>query len=718
MKTKKYNKTKKSTSIALVEYDNFEHKLIELEKHENKTNEQIKKQFIKTLLTPYSKTSYLPNQNFYNYVNNSWLKETNLTKTQEYLTQIDNYKLVQDNVYGELHNIIKDYIKNNNNNFSKQLHNFYTSCLNFNKISSSKKIINEIIETIDNLRKDKNNLWKLLGMINKNHIVSAFSPFKWGLYPDKKEPNIFRVYLNTYRHSVIISSIINGNKNDPIIKEQIKQKTIYLKETFKYAFGKKKNVNNHVKNIFNIEHKLYNLRKCNNENENESCEYNRVTRQEAIEKYNFNWDELSKELGFKTPPPFFIINNLDFLKSATKLLLEEWDTEEWRSFWLMLYFRAIVRFTEKWRGIYFNYYGKFQKGLKGFWYDNDKVKSSILMSYPFGHFLSKSYSLKFSNYKTIEFIQKIGEDLKLVFIKVLGRNNWLSAKTKKYAIEKIKLMNFFIGKKETDEEIDKFDDSNLEYSPTEFYKNMTDVTTWRDNKFISLEGKQSFEIIHLDWIDYPVTISGPCSYVVNAYYQPIRNAIFIPLGYIQSPFVDLNNKGFEYNLANIGFTIAHELSHALDNIGGKYGINGALYDWWEESDKKKYDLLQKDVLNQYNEFAAKDGIKYNSKLSLSEDLADISGLAICEEYLRDYFENNNIIAPIKYLKFREFYNYFAYQMRQKIPKSAINTQLLTNPHPPDIYRTNVPLSRSETFRACFDVKKGDGMWWHNTNTIW
>ena len=57
-------------------------------------------------------------------------------------------------------------------------------------------------------------------------------------------------------------------------------------------------------------------------------------------------------------------------------------------------------------------------------------------------------------------------------------------------------------------------------------------------------------------------------------------------------------------------------------------------------------------------------------------------------------------------------------MRQKIPKSALETQLLTNPHPPDVFRTNVPLSRSEIFRASYNVKKGDGMWWHNTDTIW
>ena len=54
----------------------------------------------------------------------------------------------------------------------------------------------------------------------------------------------------------------------------------------------------------------------------------------------------------------------------------------------------------------------------------------------------------------------------------------------------------------------------------------------------------------------------------------------------------------------------------------------------------------------------------------------------------------------------------------KVGKKAITAQLKTNPHPLDKYRCNVPLSRSEIFKALYNVKKGDGMWWHNTETVW
>jgi predicted metalloendopeptidase len=57
-------------------------------------------------------------------------------------------------------------------------------------------------------------------------------------------------------------------------------------------------------------------------------------------------------------------------------------------------------------------------------------------------------------------------------------------------------------------------------------------------------------------------------------------------------------------------------------------------------------------------------------------------------------------------------------MKDNNNKKAIQTQMITNPHPLDKYRTNIPLSRMKVFRKLFNIKKKDKMWWHNTNKIW
>jgi len=58
------------------------------------------------------------------------------------------------------------------------------------------------------------------------------------------------------------------------------------------------------------------------------------------------------------------------------------------------------------------------------------------------------------------------------------------------------------------------------------------------------------------------------------------------------------------------------------------------------------------------------------------------------------------------------------QGRQQIADAAIKAQLKVNPHPLDKYRVNCPLARLELFRSIYNIKKGDKMYWHSTDTIW
>jgi hypothetical protein len=206
--------------------------------------------------------------------------------------------------------------------------------------------------------------------------------------------------------------------------------------------------------------------------------------------------------------------------------------------------------------------------------------------------------------------------------------------------------------------------------------------------------------------------------ILLASYYGNHNGIYINLGYLQKPFVDLDDRGIEYNLAHLGFTIGHEMSHGFDDWGSQYDADGNLNDWWTEEDKKKFKAIQKDVIKQYEEFAARDGIKFDASIGIGEDLADISGMAICDRYLKDFQDNNNDLTPIRYVSYETFYIYYAFQQKQKVSKRALSAQLKTNPHPLDKYRCNVPLSRSPIFRSIYNVKKGNGMWWNNTNMVW
>ena len=112
-------------------------------------------------------------------------------------------------------------------------------------------------------------------------------------------------------------------------------------------------------------------------------------------------------------------------------------------------------------------------------------------------------------------------------------------------------------------------DPLLNYKPNDPWRNLSMITLYRHKYAVSLEGKHLQELPAIDWAQFPPKFIGKQSYIVNAMYTPTENNITIPTAYIQKPFVDLEERGIEYNLTRIGFTIGHEMSHALDDWGSK-----------------------------------------------------------------------------------------------------------------------------------------------------
>lgn len=683
-----------------------------------KTNNQIKKDFVKQLLKPFSSDAIKPNNNFYNYINYMWLKNTVVELSHQYLVQYDVYKITQNKIFELLFEVINNYRKQNNNNLSNN-YKIIEKANNklFSKITSNEKKIQiktvfNFVNEIDNMRKDKKNIWKLLAYFNKYETTKYWCPFNFVINFDKKNSKINCCYMNKCVFIVKDLDIYNNDGSEIEYKEIYKKKYLsFLKDMFEYFFGKNNKIN--VENIFKVEEKIINFTKCNSLHEDE-YNYNKITKNDSLETYNFDWSEFCKELGFKKIPEYFIVSSKNYFKCCTDLLIKEWDSEEWRPFWL--YIKTLTYFRQSGLENYttfYNFNGKFQEGMSKIPSINPVFNKITSFSAFFSNNMSKLYVQKYYNEQNYQYLKVLSEELRLVFIRILRRNSWLEKKTKEYAIQKIQNLKFeFIENKNI------MPDFNMTYTDV-YYSDLEKLSLIKLKKMINLVGKKYIPTSGFNLSAKTSSrIYGDLSFIVNAYYKSNTNSIFIPLAIMQKPFLDLNERGIEYNLANIGFIIAHEFSHALDDVGHLFDIDGNLNNWFTESDTQKYNTIQDNIIEQYNEFAQRDGIVYDSSYSIGENIADISGLAICEEYLRDYQKHNDMLTPNRSYSFRQFYTYFCISMRQKIPKGAYRNQLNTNPHPPDIYRTNVPLSRSEVFRATYNIQKDDGMWWYNTNTIW
>jgi len=674
------------------------------------SNNEIKRNFVKILMAQYSPSRIKPNNDFYDHINYNWLKNVSLEKSQRYITQIDDFRLAQDKVYGQLNEIILDYIKHNDNKLSKELKSFYNSVINTNRKEHSKKLSKEIFHKIEDLRKDKNNIWKLLALTNKSEIINSHAPFVWSLSPDDKLSTINRCYLNPHTFYLLDTRVYFDDGTEVKYKKDMRNKFKQLcKKIFDITLGPNHGLKPEY--VFEVEQEMINTFICNGVT-NSTSTYNKISASESMTKYDFNWKEFAKELGFSYTPPFYITSNLSYLKCGTELMLKNWDSDKWKSYWMFLFLKPICRMTGDWENIVYDFFGKYERGQETLQVSN-AVSASLYMSIPFNKFLTEQYVAKYENPANLKYVEVLCNDLKEIFLRMMERNTWLSPSTKKYALIKLKHLHFNIAKPKYLRE-----DPFLNYGDS-VIENMNKIYAWRHEQSLHLEGKKTTDGHPImDWTQYPVKMTGTQAYIVNASYTPSKNGIYINLGYIQKPFVDLDERGIEYNLAHLGFTIGHEMSHGFDDWGSQYDHHGNLNDWWTPSDKKKFKEIQDDVINQYEVFAARDGIKFDASIGIGEDLADISGLAICDKYLRDYLWHNNDIIPIQNTSFETFYTFYAYQQKQLVAKRALAAQLKTNPHPLDKYRCNIPLSRSLIFRAIYDVKKDDGMWWHNADTVW
>ena len=707
----KKNIKKKDLALCPIGLKSFEEEFSKKipKSHLKISNKLQKKHFVKQLLSKFSPHSIKPQNDYYDYINYNWLKEVTLEEQQKYIVQIDDFRLTQDKVYRELNTIILDYIKTHNNKLAQNLKNFYKSVIKMNSIKDSKKLAIEAVKTIDSFIQ-KGNPWDLLAFINSDEMTASGAPFVWSVNPDDKEPTKFRCYIDAHQFALLDLNIYYNDGIDVEYKKKYREafkKT--CRDLFDTCLGKGHGFD--TTDVFNVGVDVFNALGCTDITSKEEKLYNRVTVDEALSKYGFDWRQFSKSLGYKTVPSFFITSSLNYLKCGTDLFLKNWNTQKWRTHWVWILLKRIARVTRVWEKIPYEFYGKYERGQEVI-NKSDAVSASLYMSIPFNTFLTNQYMEKYSNPLVTKYVNTLCNDLKVVFKRILMRNTWMQAKTKNYALDKLDKFKFIIGKPENLRE-----DPDLNYG-TNLYDNMCKIYKWRHQKFIDLEGQPYIDIPMMDWTQYPVKMTGTQAYIVNASYTPSKNCIYINQGYMQKPFVDLDERGIEYNLAHIGFTLGHEMSHGFDDMGSKYDANGVLFDWWTPEDKNDFKKIQKDVIKQYEEAAAKDGIKFDASIGVGEDLADISGIAICDEYLQNFQENNEDLIPIRYLSFETFYVYFAFQQRQVIRKKALMAQLKTNPHPLDKYRCNIPLSRSQIFRALYNVKKGDGMWWDNTNTIW
>ncbi len=270
---------------------------------------------------------------------------------------------------------------------------------------------------------------------------------------------------------------------------------------------------------------------------------------------------------------------------------------------------------------------------------------------------------------------------------------WMSPQTKEQAQAKLAKFTVKIGYP------DKWEDySKLRITGDDLFGNLRRASAFGWQRMVDRLGGP---IDRQQWGMTPQT--------VNAYYNPSMNEIVFPAAILQPPFFNPDADD-AVNYGAIGAVIGHEISHGFDDQGARSDGDGNLRNWWTDADQREFKARTDALAAQYSAFEPMEGQHINGRLTLGENIGDLSGLTIAyKAYKRSL---NGKAAPVidGYTADQRFFLGWAQIWRSLYRDEALRQQLMTNPHSPGEYRTDGVLRNMPEFYAAFDVQPGDGMY--------
>lgn len=306
--------------------------------------------------------------------------------------------------------------------------------------------------------------------------------------------------------------------------------------------------------------------------------------------------------------------------------------------------------------------------------------ASSCFSEPVGYYYGVKYFGEEAKKDVIEMVQEIIEAYK----ERIKNNDILAEKTKEKAILKLSVMKVKMGYPDTVRPI--FDKLNVNTRDS-LYKNMLNISQVR---MLDRFSKLNEKVDKNEWL-----MPG---HLVNACYDPQRNDITFPAAILQAPFYSINQTRSE-NLGGIGAVIGHEISHAFDNNGAKCDENGNINNWWTKEDFKNFEKKTKAMIKQFEGIELPWG-KVNSKLIVSENIADNGGMAV----------TLHVMKKMKDANYQEYFMNWAKVWCQKA-KDQYRALLLTmDVHGPNVLRTNMPPRNFSEWYQAFNVTKKDKMY--------
>ena len=621
---------------------------------------------------------------FYKYVNENWDEKTQIPSTKPAWGSF--YELNEKN-QDFLRNLIKE-LKNKKTSLTADEKKVLTL---YDSYSDMKKRNEEGLSPIQKDLEKINGIQNIEDLKKYNVEVTKYGSsefYGWGIGTDLNNSKNNAVYLGSAGIGLSRDYYQKDTKENRVILEEY---TKYVSDMLKYLG--EDNTLERAKKIVAFEKGIANTL-MTNEERHDVKKYNNPVKVSDLATLSKNVDlaQYLKQLNVKTDK--VIITELNYYKNLDNFVNDE-NIDIIKDYMRYnLISSAAEVLNDELGARSFEFFGKYLNGQK----ERETLEKRALnfTDGSLGEIIGKIYIQRNFSPEAKKNAKEMVDYIKKAMKNRIEKLDWMSAATKKKALEKLAKINVKIGYPDKWKDYSKMTIS----SSDSLYDQLKGISEWAYNEELKKVGKP---VDKTEWYMSPHTI--------NAYYSPTSNEIVFPAGILQYPFYDYNKLEMASNFGAIGTVIGHELTHAFDVSGAEYDGDGNVKNWWTAEDKAKFDLATKKLENQFSKYTVGDGVHVNGKYTLTENIADLGGLNVAYDALQLYLKdhpNSSKAYPDTVNKL--FFLSFARMWRQKSTPEYLKNLAKTDSHSPNIFRVNGTLENIDAFHKVFETKPGDKMY--------
>ncbi len=624
-----------------------------------------------------------PQDNFFNYVNGGWIKNTEIPASQ---SSWGTFSILYQNTAESLRSLLDSCSRVNASRGSNAqiTGDLYASAMDSATIEQKglNPLINDLqrITTIQNYKDVLSEVAYEYNML-LNPMINAYAQ------PDDKNSNAIVAHFD--QGGLGLPSRDYYFKPDSATLNIRNNYLRYIAKMLHLAGDDSAIATKEADEILKIETSLAKASKSPVELRDPEKNYHKMALEELNKQTpNINWLVLMDSLHIKQDS--VLVGQPAFYKELSSLL-QTVPIIDWKNY---LRFHLIDAYAPYLSSSYVNTNFEMTQLLTGQKELEPRWKRMVaLIDRQTGDALGKLFVEKYFPPEAKKRILDLVNNLQATYKERIEHLSWMSDTTKQKAILKLNAFAKKIGYP------DKWKDySSLNISRDDLIQNLKNTGRFEYRYNINKIGNP---VDRTEWITTAPTI--------NAFYNPYMNDLNFPAGILQPPFFYKDGDD-ALNYGAIGLVIGHEMTHGFDDQGRNYDANGNLKNWWLTGDSAKFRQKADLVVRVYNNSVIQDTFHVNGELTQGENIADIGGMNLAYAAFKKTEEgkSNEKIGGLN--PDQRFFIAYAKLWRGKIRPELERTLITVDTHSPGMYRVNNPLSDMPSFYAAFNVKPGDKMY--------